>query len=217
MKSSMKRSLKSRQIGLVQTYHLISGTAGTPADSGLDKAFISEVEDLGVGSYKLHILEPSRLDLVLAGLGAVTPGAILNVAAVDKSSITISANSGAGVKGVKVLQDITYTARVPGIAGNSITIAYTAGATAGSEVVSVVGNAISVQIETGVSTATQVLAKVIASIEAMALVSAAITGTAGTAQVTAAAVPLLLGADVVAMDADFYISLVHSTLLDAVF
>lgn len=214
MKSSIKRSLKSRQIGLVQTYHLISGTAATPADSGLDKAFISSITDLAPGSYKINILEPSRLNMVVAGLVPITPGAVLSVAAVDKSSVTISAISDSGVKGSKVLQDITYTARVSGSAGNAITVAYTAGGTAGAEVVTVTGNAISVQIETAVSTATQVLAAINASAAAMLLVSAAISGTAGTAQVTAAAVPLLLGAN---SDADFYITLIHSTLLDAVF
>lgn len=49
------------------------------------------------------------------------------------------------------VQDITYTAVTAGTAGNSVSIAYTTGATAGSEVVSVVGSAISVQIASGTS------------------------------------------------------------------
>ena len=53
MEGSIKRTLKARQIGLVQTYHLISGTAGTPADSGLDKAYVSAVADNGVGSWTI--------------------------------------------------------------------------------------------------------------------------------------------------------------------
>lgn len=90
----------------------------------------------------------------------------------------------------KVIQDITYTSVAKGTDGEAVTIAYTAGATAGSEVVTVVGNAISIQIESTVSTATQVKAKFDASAAAVALATAVITGTAGTAQVAVVAVAL---------------------------
>lgn len=96
MYKSIKRTLKSRQVGLVKTYHLISGTAGTPADSGLDKAFISSIEDLGTGIYKINVIEPSRLNLVVDGLAAVTTKTILEISAVDASSVTIKAWSDAG-------------------------------------------------------------------------------------------------------------------------
>lgn len=98
-----------------------------------------------------------------------------------------------GVAGSLVVQDLTYTADLRGTAGNSITIAYTAGGTAGAEVVTVVGSAISVQIETAVSTATQVKAAVDGSAAASALISVAITGTGSNAQVVAAATPLAGG------------------------
>lgn len=91
MKSSIKRTLKSRQIGLVKTYHLISGTAVTPADSGLDKAFVSSVVDNGAGSYTITVLEPSRLDLVVDSIVPATVDAVISVAAVDKSSVTVQA------------------------------------------------------------------------------------------------------------------------------
>lgn len=97
------------------------------------------------------------------------------------------------VKALKVVQDITYTAKKGGEGGNAITIQYTTGATAGAEVVTVTGNAIVVQIQTGVSTATQVSAAIGGSAAALALITRAITGTGATAQVTAAAVPLLGG------------------------
>jgi len=100
----------------------------------------------------------------------------------------------AAVQALKVVQDITYTAVNYGTSGNSITITYTAGATAGAEVVTVSGNDISIQIETGVSTATQVKAAFDLSAAAVALASAAITGTAGTAQVAATVVSLATGA-----------------------
>lgn len=47
------------------------------------------------------------------------------------------------------VQDLTYTAVAPSTPGNSITIAYTTGGTAGAEVVGVSGNAISVKIAAG--------------------------------------------------------------------
>lgn len=93
-----------------------------------------------------------------------------------------------GVKASKVVQDITYAAVTPGVAGNSITMTYTGGGTAGSEVVTVVGTAISIQIQTGVSTAIQVKARFDLSAPAIALATATITGTGSNAQVTATVV-----------------------------
>lgn len=90
----------------------------------------------------------------------------------------------------RTIQDITYCSVTFGNTGTSISVAYTAGGTAGAEVVTVTGNAISVQIQSAVSTATQVLAALQASAAAMALVYVEITGTAGNAQVTASAINL---------------------------
>lgn len=101
----------------------------------------------------------------------------------------------AGVNSSVVIQDLTYTAALPGTAYDAVTIAYTAGGTAGSEVVTVLGTAISVQIDSGVSTATQVKAAIDGSLSALALVSVAISGTAGNAQVTVAATNLAGGED----------------------
>jgi hypothetical protein len=69
------------------------------------------------------------------------------------------------------IQDITYTAKTAGTAGNSITIDYNTGASAGSEVVSVISNAISIQIADGVSTAAQIKTAVEAFPAAHALVA----------------------------------------------
>jgi len=85
-------------------------------------------------------------------------------------------------KAVLAVQDLTYTAVAADSAGESVTIAYTAGATAGSEVVTVTGSAVSIQIESGVSTATQVKTKYDLSAAAVALATCAISGTAGDAQ-----------------------------------
>jgi len=69
--------------------------------------------------------------------------------------------------------DVTYTAVTPGYAGNAISVTYTTGGIAGSEVVTVVGNAISVQIQSGVSTAAMIAAAITASVPASALVTVA--------------------------------------------
>lgn len=97
MKDSIKRTLKSRQIGMVQTMHLISGTAGTPADSGDDAAYVESIQDLGVGSWKINFKEPARRALHVIGLASVTQGAILSISAIDSSSVTVSAVSRADV------------------------------------------------------------------------------------------------------------------------
>lgn len=59
----------------------------------------------------------------------------------------------AGVAASLVIQDLTIAADLPGTTGNTVTIEYTAGGTAGAEVVTNTGVAFSVQIEDGVSTA----------------------------------------------------------------
>jgi len=100
-----------------------------------------------------------------------------------------------GAPAVLVKQELTYTAKESGTAGNLISVAYTAGATAGAEVVTVTGNAISVQIETGVSTGTQVMAAINGDASAAALVSVRASGTASNAQETDAADLLTGGVD----------------------
>lgn len=96
MLSSQKRSLKSRQIGLVKTYHLISGTAATPADSGLDKAYVKSVQDLGAGSYKINFIEKNRLNVVVDSLIPATADRVISVVAVDKESVTVICKNLAG-------------------------------------------------------------------------------------------------------------------------
>lgn len=88
------------------------------------------------------------------------------------------------------IQDITYVALASGTAGNSISVAYTTGGTAGAEVVTVVGSAISVKIASGVSTAAQVLAAINNSAAALALISASITGVATNLETAPASITL---------------------------
>lgn len=96
---------------------------------------------------------------------------------------------GITAQSVLTLQDITYTANptgYAGTAGNVITVAYTTGGTAGSEVVTVSGTGISIQIQSGVSTAAQVLAAFNNKATALVLASGSITGVYTNAQTAAA-------------------------------
>lgn len=94
------------------------------------------------------------------------------------------------VKASASIEDITYTAKLGGEPGNNITVALTAGGTAGAEVVTVVGNAISIKIQSGTSTATQVSTAIGASDAALALITSVITGSPSGAQSSHSAVNL---------------------------
>jgi hypothetical protein len=98
-----------------------------------------------------------------------------------------------GVASSLVVQDLTYTCDQVGVDGDNISIEYTPGGTAGSEVVSVTGFAISVQIDSGVSTATQIKAAIEAALSAAVLVNVTISGVGSNPQVTAAATNLAGG------------------------
>lgn len=74
-----------------------------------------------------------------------------------------------------VVQDITYTAVTAGTSGNSVSIAYTTGGTAGSEVVSVTSSAISIKIASGSATN-----QATASFQGLTY-TAVVTGSAGNA------------------------------------
>lgn len=91
------------------------------------------------------------------------------------------------------IQDLNYQAVSTGTGGNSITIAYTTGGVAGSEVVTVVANAISVQIASGVSTATQIAAAIAASVDAVALVVATVYGVGSNKQTAPVSPTALVG------------------------
>lgn len=103
----------------------------------------------------------------------------------------------ADVKASKTIQDLTYTAKAGGVAGDEITVNYNAGASDGGATVSVDDKAISVAIEDGVTTAETIANAIEAKAEALALVTVAIaSGKENEAQdVFGDAVPLEGGAD----------------------
>lgn len=99
-----------------------------------------------------------------------------------------------GVAGTAVLADLTYTDKIRQTT-SPVTIAYTSGGTAGSEVVTVTGNAISIKIASGTSTATQVRTAYNLVTAATNLATCAVTGTGSNTQVTTSAVGITGGTD----------------------
>lgn len=135
-------------------------------------------------------------NVVVTTTGDLTSSGAVITDLADTAGITIGQYvTSVDISASLVVQDLTYTALAFGTSGNLITIAYTGGGTAGSEVVTVLVNAISVQIQNGASTATQIRTAVQASVAASALVSVAVTGTGSNVQSTAGATPLAGGLD----------------------
>lgn len=207
---SQRQPLKTRQFDLTYLHIAIDGLLVTPIAAGMDSKFIYSVTDLGVGNYKITFKDKARRALLVVGQVVYSAGIQLRVTATDTNSVTVlCSKSGTGALALLAVQDITYTARELGVAGNAITIRYTNTVVAGAEACTVVGTAITIAIQTGVSTATQVLAAFNASAAAKALVTAAITGTAGTAQVTAAVAPLASGVAPTPLDASFGLAIAY--------
>lgn len=113
-----------------------------------------------------------------------------------------------GVKAARKIQDIQFTAKTAGVAGNSITIVYVNDGTAGSETVGVTGSAITVHMQTGVSTAAQINTAIAASTPAMALIDKAVdAGDESDVQAAFSVLALTGGVDAVAGDAGLQLGL----------
>jgi hypothetical protein len=126
--------------------------------------------------------------------GNITASSPLVSNILDSSGIEVGQFiSGVDVDAKATIQDLTYSAELFGTAGNAITVEYTGGGTAGSEVVTVLGNAVSVQIQSGVSTADQIRTAILGSAAALTLVSVVVSGTGSNAQTTVAPTSLTGG------------------------
>lgn len=167
---------------------LSSGTNAMMIRAGVPKALNLEAEANGDNQ---GFFDPNT---VLSTTGDLTSGGaiILNLLSSDGLAVGQYVG-GEEVIATKVVQDLTYSSELFGAAGNAITIAYTTGGVAGSEVVSVVGNAVSVQIQSGVSTATQIRTAVLASAPATALVDVVVSGTGSNTQTAPVAPTALTG------------------------
>jgi hypothetical protein len=197
MKKSISRATLCRQRDLHEVSIGVSG-GSAPVATGLDKAFIQSITRESEGLYNILCKDRAQRDLVPVLLSMSDASTLANFVSADEESIKIQSRTLvaiAAVKATKVIQDLTFLADTAGNAGNSITVRFTTGGTAGSELVTVVGSAITVQIASGVSTATQVKAAIDGSVAAAALVDTSISGTAGTAQVAVAATALAGGHD----------------------
>ena len=86
---SLKRALHCRQIGQIQMHVAINGTAGVPAASGPDAAFVTSVEDIGTGHYKITLKEKAKMNLVVSSIVSATDAIMCKVHAVDTESVTI--------------------------------------------------------------------------------------------------------------------------------
>lgn len=118
-----------------------------------------------------------------------------------------------GVAASATIQALLYTANDVYTDGNLISITYTGGALAGSEIVTVVGNAISVQIQDTVSTANQIITAIEASVAASALITVAVA-TDGTLTQTTQAQTFLSGS-VLQVDGDDFNGWSEYVIIDA--
>lgn len=127
------------------------------------------------GMTKVYVLPMDDLDLAAALDGRGEFFTVLISSDFDDSEIGAPggetvANVDASVK----IQDITYTSKLHGVAGNDVSINYNTGGTAGSEVVTVSTHAISVAMQDGVSTAAQIKTAIENYSPANSLVSVAV-------------------------------------------
>ena len=168
---------------------------GTGSDNLIDQFIGVNINGDIIGSSLagVNVTTTAVLDTNFSGIN-VNPtisGALTFAAGVNVSMDNVTVFP--GVASSVVIQDLTYTCDQVGVDGDNISIEYTSGGTAGSEVVSVAGVAISVQIENGVSTATQIKAAIEGTIAAAALVNVTISGVGSNTQVTVAATNLAGG------------------------
>lgn len=112
----------------------------------------------------------------------------------DATTLESVYNAATAFQAILTVQDVGYQAQAAGYAGNSISIEYTGGGLAGSEIVTVTTNAISVQIEDGVSTSTQIATAINGYGPSFALVTAT-DNNPGTPQFIAAQTFLTHGSD----------------------
>ncbi len=153
-------------------------------NAGMSRVFVLPMDDLQLAS-SLEGYESAFFTLLISS-------------DFDQSDI-LDTEAADAVAATGKIQSLNYEAKAPGLAGNSISINYNSGGTAGSEGVAVAGSAITVTIEDGESTAAQVKSAIEGDSEANALVAITIDeGESATAQTAIAeAVSLTGGLDAV--------------------
>jgi hypothetical protein len=158
------------------TRTLIASNKTTVGSTNIDLTSISpgiaRISILDSGDYSDVIIENGSLDLLTltTELGQVIVDAPIT-SKISDTEVEITYDIEYATASI---QGLNYTAVTPGTVGNSITIEYLAGGTAGSEGVGVVGSAITVTLEDGVSTASQVKAAIDGNGPASALVTSVV-------------------------------------------
>lgn len=129
-------------------------------NAGMSKVYILLADDLQLADY-LETHKGKFFTLLVSS---------------DYSDSDIGTVVTAAGKASKKIQDVTYTAKTGGTAGNSITVNYDSGGTSpiDDSDVTVVGSAITVAIEDGVSTAQEIADAIEAKAAAAALVDVAV-------------------------------------------
>lgn len=141
----------------------------TPAQVAAITDNVEAVQLFNAGMNRIYVLPVATLDLeaILATHGS-------NFFTLLISSDFTDANI-AGVKASNDMNGIKYTAKVPGAAGNAITIVYVDSLTDGSATVAVLENTITVQIEAGETTSAIIFAALEASEAVLDLVDVELT------------------------------------------
>lgn len=103
---SLLRGLKCRQVGQIQLNLEVDGTVTTPVAAGPDAAFVSSVQDLGTGNFKINLKEPAKMDLFVSGISCFTADSTIQITAIDKQSVTVLAKS---VAASPVAKDVKFT------------------------------------------------------------------------------------------------------------
>jgi len=75
----------------------INGTAGSPVASGPDAAFVSSVQKLGTGQYKINLKDKAKSNILISSLVSATSSRICKAHASDTESITVYTFNDAGV------------------------------------------------------------------------------------------------------------------------
>jgi len=110
----MERSIKSGQIKLRELNVIAAGASGTPSALGFDRLIISQIEDLGVGNYKLYFTKPFNRECMLKGWSSMTAGVVECVvidAGADYISVELLDVAGAAIDGDVALSIIGSDSR----------------------------------------------------------------------------------------------------------
>jgi hypothetical protein len=173
-------------------HRLRSGLTNTQEITGL----LTKIAGLYAQSHRRVVFEKGSSRWNAADLNAV----VINPTA-GSDQIQFQTAPFSNVAGTLVLQDLTFTGAAGNASDNAVTIAYTTGGTAGSEIVTKTGTAVSIKIQSGVSTATQVRAAFNTARQASAtleeLLYKAAAGSAGSGQTIAYTGGATAGSEVV--------------------